>query len=80
MTEASDKEVLLARRMHREGASLETIHKTLGWTCTLHTTQERLQRAGVKIRAGKRRLAHMGESTTTCTDFYDKTKARKKEA
>lgn len=72
MTEASREDILLARRLHREGKSLEDIHKALGWLCTLHTTQERLRRAGVKIRAGKRRLAHLGETTSTCEDYYDK--------
>lgn len=73
----SENEILQARRLQRKGASLRDIHEALGWNCTIWTTQERLKRSGIKIRVGNRRLAHLGESTTTCEDWYDKPKARK---
>lgn len=73
----SVEEIILARRMNREGASLEDIHNAIGWACTIPTTQERLRRAGVRIRAGRRRLAHLGETTTTCEDWHGKRKSRK---
>ncbi len=74
----STNEILLARRLARQGASLQAIHDALGWKCHLKTTQERLLRGGLKVRVDQTlRRAHYGDNTTTCEAHYDKPEAHK---
>lgn len=61
--EPSAEEILLARRMNRNGAELNEIHAALGWPCLPRTTYERLLRGGVRVRFKAAKRAHFGDET-----------------
>lgn len=60
--EATSKDLGTARRMAREGKSIDEIHDALGWNCTADATRNRLRQ--YQIRVVTRKLAHRGDETT----------------
>lgn len=65
--EPTSNELRIARHMAQEGKSWRDIHATLGWTCTLGTTRNRLTKFNIFPRAGYNangRVAKFGGDTT----------------
>ncbi len=61
--EPTPEELLIARRLHHEGAIAEEIKAALGWVCNTKTVVKRLSRYGLKVRFNRGRRAHMGDDT-----------------
>lgn len=58
------EELLLVRRLKREGKDLTAVHKALGWKITERSTQEKLAQYGVRLSRSSTRRAHLGNTTT----------------
>jgi hypothetical protein len=73
LPEPTSAELSLARKMAREGATVEAIHAAVGWRRNVRSTRERLIRYGIRIMS--RQLAHRGADTKlskrAAVDFRD---------
>jgi hypothetical protein len=58
----SNAELILARRMAHEGATIREVHEALGWPCTLTTTRKRLRKFNIHPLNPENR-AHRGYET-----------------
>lgn len=56
-------EIMLARRLTREGKLAADITEALGWGCSDSTTVSRFARLGLKLTRGRGRKAHEGAET-----------------
>lgn len=65
-------EIVLGRRLNREGKSIKEIQEALGWDCHLRTTEDRFRRIGIKLsRDPNRKRAHEGGLTTMGKESRD---------
>lgn len=62
--EPTSEELLLARKLSRQGKDLTAIHAALGWKIAERTTQEKLARYGIKVSRVTAKRAHWGDTTT----------------
>jgi hypothetical protein len=59
----TSKELVLARRMAHDGATLRAVHEALGWDCLLITTRKRLRKFNIHLHNPSNR-AHQGYETS----------------
>lgn len=52
----TNEEIILARRMTREGAHADAVTAALGWECSTHTATSRFRRLGLHLNTSVRRV------------------------